>query len=57
MSLVRTLTVDDDLALSRVGYERGEVLVPDTGSATLRRIRNRLRSRTDSGDRLVSSNR
>ena len=39
MSLVRTLTVDDDLALSRVGYERGEVLVPDTGSAETHRYR------------------
>src|SRR4051794_5117521 len=39
MSLVRTLTVDDDLALSRVGYERGEVLVPDTGSAEAHRYR------------------
>lgn len=39
MSVVRTLTVDDDLALSRVGYERGEVLVPDTGASNAHRYR------------------
>ena len=39
MSAVRTLTVDDDLALSRVGYERGEVLRPDTGSSNAHRYR------------------
>ena len=39
MSAVRTLTVDDDLALSRVGYERGEVLQPDTGSSSAHRYR------------------
>jgi len=39
MSVVRTLTADDDLALSRVGYERGEVLVPDTGEADSHRYR------------------
>lgn len=44
MSAVRTLTVDDDLALSRIGYERGEVLVPDTGSAAAHRYRVDTRS-------------
>ena len=39
MSVVRTLTADDDLALSRVGYERGEVLVPDTGASNAHRYR------------------
>lgn len=29
--MIRTLTEHDDLALERVGYERGDVLVPDTG--------------------------
>ena len=39
MSSVRTLSVDDDLALARVGYERGEVLVPDDGSPAAHRYR------------------
>ena len=30
--MIRTLTEDDDLALERVGYERGTVLRPSTGS-------------------------
>ena len=44
MSTVRTLTVDDDLRLSRVGYERGEVLQPDTGSTNAHRYRVDTRS-------------
>ncbi|WP_426593618.1 hypothetical protein ACPPVS_18050 [Cellulomonas sp. McL0617] len=39
MSVVRTLTADDDLSLSRVGYERGDVLVPDDRTASAHRYR------------------
>ncbi|WP_028049478.1 hypothetical protein [Cellulomonas sp. URHD0024] len=39
MSAVRTLTVDDDLALCRVGYERGELLRPDSGADDAHRYR------------------
>ncbi|WP_034620678.1 hypothetical protein [Cellulomonas sp. URHE0023] len=39
MSAVRTLTVDDDLTLSRIGYERGEVLQPDDGGPLAHRYR------------------
>ena len=39
MSAVRTLTVDDDLALSRAGYERGEVFQLDSGSSGVHRYR------------------
>jgi hypothetical protein len=47
MSAVRTLTVDDDLALSRVGYERGELLQPDAGPSHAHRYR------VDTGSSLV----
>jgi len=47
MSAVRTLTVDDDLSLSRVGYERGVVLQPGAGSSHAHRYR------VDTGSSLV----
>ena len=37
--MIRTLTEHDDLELERVGYERGEVLVPAEGRADAHRYR------------------